>query len=370
MTSADDYALRTSGAAEVPAPDLPYQPPRPLHWRPRIALIGAGGIAAAHLDAYRAAGFDVAVICNRSLPRAVARRDEFFPGAEVSSDVAATIARPDIDILDLTPHPDDRLALIEAGVRAGKHVLSQKPFVTDLDTGARLADLAEARGVMLAVNQNGRWAPHMAWMRAAVAAGHVGAVQSVNLSVFWDHSWIKGTPFEAIHDLILFDFAVHWFDFLASLLPTDGAEVFARTARSAGQTVAPPMLAQVLVGLPGAQAQLAFDAATRFGPRDRSLITGSLGTLISDGPDLGSQSVTLTSAAGRASPTLEGHWFNDGFAGTMGALMRAVEENRQPIHSARGNLATLALVFAAIASAREGRPVVAGRIRSLAAARG
>jgi predicted dehydrogenase len=44
-------------------------------------------------------------------------------------------------------------------LRAKKHVLSQKPFVLDLDTGARLADLADEMGVKFAVNQNGRWAP-------------------------------------------------------------------------------------------------------------------------------------------------------------------------------------------------------------------
>ena len=151
-------------------------------WRPRIALVGAGGIAAAHLAAYRAAGFDVAVICNRTLARAEARRDEFFPAAEATDDIARTLARDDIAVVDLTPHPAERLPLIETALAAGKHVLSQKPFVLDLDAGARLCDLADAQGVVLAVNQNGRWAPHLAWMREAVRAGLIGAVQSCDIS--------------------------------------------------------------------------------------------------------------------------------------------------------------------------------------------
>ena len=68
-TDLDTYALKAAAAAEVAAPDLPYRPPLPRAYRPRIALVGAGGIAAAHLAAYRAAGFDVAVICNRTLAR-------------------------------------------------------------------------------------------------------------------------------------------------------------------------------------------------------------------------------------------------------------------------------------------------------------
>ena len=87
-TDLDTYALKAAAAAEVAAPDLPYRPPMPKAYRPRIALVGAGGIAAAHLGAYRAAGFDVAVICNRTLARAEARRDEFFPAAEATDDIA------------------------------------------------------------------------------------------------------------------------------------------------------------------------------------------------------------------------------------------------------------------------------------------
>ena len=56
----DTYALKSAVLVEVPAPDLPWQPPAPRTYRPRIGLIGAGGIAASHLDAYRTAGWEVA----------------------------------------------------------------------------------------------------------------------------------------------------------------------------------------------------------------------------------------------------------------------------------------------------------------------
>ena len=63
MADRDDYALKSAPARHTRAPDLPYRPPMPRTYRPKIALVGAGGISFAHLDAYRAAGFDVAVIC-------------------------------------------------------------------------------------------------------------------------------------------------------------------------------------------------------------------------------------------------------------------------------------------------------------------
>jgi predicted dehydrogenase len=366
----DSYALKSRQVADVSAPELPYRPPAPQSYGPQIALIGAGGIAAAHLDAYRTAGFDVAVICSRTLARAVARRDEFFPQADATDDISGTLARKDIAVVDLTPHPADRLPLIEAALAAGKHVLSQKPFVLDLEAGARLADMAERKKLILAINQNGRWAPHLAWMREAVRAGLVGAVQSCNISIHWDHGWIKGTPFEEIDDLILYDFAIHWFDFLASLIGGSATSVFATRARASGQSVRPPLLAEALVAFPGGQAALMFDGTSRFGPEDRTVVTGSRGTLVSRGPDLGTQELTLTTEAGRARPELSGTWFKEGFQGTMGALLKAVEEGTQPLNSARSSLEALALVFAAIASARRGEPVRPGSVRSLAEARG
>jgi predicted dehydrogenase len=366
----DAYALKTAVAAEVPAPDLAYRPPLPQTYRPRIALVGAGGISAAHLDAYRRIGLDVAVIANRTLSKAEAKRDEFFPDAEATSDIDGTLVRDDIAVVDITPHPAERYPMIERALAAGKHVLSQKPFVIDLDAGARLCDLADANGVLLAVNQNGRWAPHLAWMREAVRAGLVGDVHTVDISIHWNHGWIKGTAFEDLQNLILYDFAVHWFDFLASVAPGPVTSVFATRAHAASQPVRPPLIAGAIATFDGGQANLLFDGATRFGPEDRTVIAGNLGTLNSRGPDLGVQEVALTTEAGIARPTLEGTWFNQGFEGTMGALLEAVEKGTKPLNDARRNLDALAMVFAAIASARTGLPVAPGAVRSLAAAEG
>lgn len=361
----DTYALKSADVAEMAAPDLPYLPPRPRSYVPRIGLIGAGGIAPAHLDAYRGAGWPVVAICNRTLSKAQAAAAAFAPQARVTSDAADILSDPAIDVVDITPHPVDRLPLIEAALRAGKHVLSQKPFVLDLDEGARLVALARDRGLKLAVNQNGRWAPHLSWMRHAVQAGLIGEVISAHASLHWNHGWIAGTPFEAIHDLILYDFGIHWFDFIVSVTGTRATSVLATTATARGQSAGVPLLAQVLIRLDGGQASLIFDGAAPHGPRDTTYVAGTKGSLCSDGPDLGTQSVTLTTAHGRARPALRGTWFNDGFAGAMGALLVAIEDDTEPANGAAENLRSLALAFAAIASAHEGREVAAGSVRRI-----
>ncbi|HEX9167736.1 MAG TPA: Gfo/Idh/MocA family oxidoreductase [Roseiarcus sp.] len=278
----------------------------------------------------------------------------------------AVLTCPGVEVVDIATHPAERVALIEAAIDAGMHVLSQKPFVLDLDVGERLCDRAAKSGVRLAVNQNGRWAPHFAYMREAAKAGLIGEVIGVHTAVHWDHSWIKGSSFEAMDELILYDFAIHWFDFLASVIRHRAKEVFATRSFATGQTVRPPMLAQSLVTFDGGQASLVFDAATRYGPLDTTYVAGTRGSLSSVGPNLQEQTVTLFTDAGAAKPALAGSWFNDGFQGAMAELLTAIEENREPSNNGRDNLLSLALTFAAIESSRTGVVRAVGEVRKLA----
>jgi len=362
MSERDDYALVSKAAAEIAAPELDYRPPRP-NQRHGIALVGAGGISFAHLDAYRAHGFNVVAIHSKNRDHAVQRRDEFFPDADVVDDYHTLLQRDDVDVVDLTPHPPARVALMEQAIAAGKHVLSQKPFVEDLDIGERLADAAEARGVKLAVNQNGRWAPHFAWMREAVRKGLIGEIGGVHVSLHWDHRWIKGTPFGEMHDVVLYDFGVHWFDFVTSLTGRLAQRVQAQAIRMPAADIKVPTLASALMDFGDAQASLIFDAATPYGPSDTTYIAGSEGSLSARGPDLGNQTVELHTEAGVARPKLDGKWFNDGFAGTMGALLVAVETGSEPENGARGNLLSLANTFAALEAARTGTAQTPGKVR-------
>lgn len=360
--SSGSYGLSSTAAdASVAAPALRYLPPRPRHYRPKIALIGCGGISEYHLRAYVAMGLEVTALCDRNPARAEKRRAEFYPAAQVFTDYRAVLAIADIEIVDIALHPAERVAVIEAALLARKHVLSQKPFVLDLAVGERLVALAESQGVALAVNQNGRWAPHFSYLTAAIEAGLIGTVESIDCTLQWDHTWTTGTPFEDVHHLVLFDFGIHWFDIVTRWLPNRRAQrVWASAVRTSAQRMKPPILAHVAIDYDGAQVRLNFNGHVRHGQEDRTTISGSEGTLRSFGPSLSEQSVGLHAAAGNAQASLAGTWFTSGFQGAMGELLCAIEERREPGHSARSNLNSLALCFAALASADSGQPRVPG----------
>jgi len=347
-------------------PELPYLPRDPAKYRPPIGLVGCGGITQYHLQAYAKAKYNVVALCDIQREAAEKRRDEFYPEAKVFTDHRDLLKQDEIEVVDISTHPEIRPPIIKDALQAGKHVLSQKPFVLDLDVGQRLADLADQQGVLLAVNQNGRWAPHFSYIREVVRAGLVGEVGGVHCGVHWDHGWVRGTAFEQVDHLILYDFAIHWFDFLTTIMGDHRAQrVYASATKSTTQEIAPPLLAQATIEYSDAQASLVFDADVPTGSWDQAVVTGSKGVVRSSGADLDSQRVEFRTNEGVVSPNLKGTWFPDGFHGTMGELLCAIDEQRQPTHGARNNLTSLELCFAAVASSLRQEPVVPGSVRKL-----
>ncbi|GAB5405308.1 MAG: Gfo/Idh/MocA family oxidoreductase [Aureliella sp.] len=345
---------------------LPYKPISPRSYKPNIGLIGCGGITSHHLAAYKAAGFHVTALCDIDRAKAKKRADEYFPEAQIFESYTDLLADDSIEVVDIATHPAGREVMIEAALHRRKHVLSQKPFVLDLNVGRRLADLADARQCYLAVNQNGRWAPHFSCGRVAIEAGLLGRVFSVHMGCHWDHTWVEGTEFEKVKHLVLYDYAIHWFDMVRCYLGGAKAkQVFASTARVPGQKLMPALLGQALIEFEDAQSTLSFDAAVKHGQLEETFVAGTEGSFHSTGTGNQEQTAYITVEGGMWRPKLEGKWFPDGFHGTMGELLCAIEDNRTCRISADDNLHSLALCFAAIESAETGSPVKPGSVTRL-----
>jgi predicted dehydrogenase len=343
-----------------------YLPKRPSDYDPGILLIGCGGISRHHLEAYRDAGLRVVGLVDIRREAATAMAKRFYPDAAVYTDYREALRSDDFEVVDVTTHPEVRGEIIADCLKADRHVLSQKPFVLNLDEGQRLIELAASKSRRLAVNQNGRWAPHFSYMRSAIAAGLLGKTFAVRMTCDWDHTWVEGTPFEHVKDLILYDYAIHWFDIVRCFLKDSQAvRVYASTGRTPHQRIMPDLLGQVLIEFDNAQATLSFDAMVRHLPEERSYVAGTEGVVVSTGRGNQDQTVTLETDEGLHRPALMGKWFPDGFRGTMCELLASIKENRVCEIDAADNLHSLALCFAAIESARTAQPQTPGKVRTL-----
>ena len=347
-------------STKIQPPQVDYSPPSPREYNPPIALIGTGGISEYHLKNYKDCNFRITALANRTLEKAKKLRDQFFPDASIHQDYQEILEMDQIQVVDVTTHPNDRIPIIYNCLKAGKHTLSQKPFTLDLNEAQKLSDFASAKGLKLAVNQNGRWAPHFSYFRNAVKDGLIGEVTSVDFNLQWDQTWIKGIKaFEEMEHLILFDFAIHWFDITACIMEDQKPKgIFASIKHHADQVYQPPALASVLIDYPKTQVRMSFNAHCTQGEEDVTTIVGTNGTLRSRGTGLNDQeAMDIHLREGSVTVPLKGSWFESGFKGTMGELLCSIEEDREPYHSAKNNLKTLELCFAAQKSVQDGKPV-------------
>ncbi|UBZ05595.1 Gfo/Idh/MocA family oxidoreductase [Salegentibacter mishustinae] len=365
----DNYGLSTEKKLrQITPPNINYLPRLPKNYNPKIGLIGTGGISDFHLRNYKKLGLQVMAISDRNLSKARTIRDKYFPDAKVYENYNDLLNQEEIEVVDITPHPQDRLPILKKALNARKHVLSQKPLVLDLKDGEELVNLAKKNGVKLAVNQNGRWAPHFSYMREAIGAGIIGRPISVDFSLQWDQTWIAGNPaFEAIHHMVLLDFSIHWFDIAAAFMQDQQPlNIYASTTSFREQKYTPPALASCIINYEQAQVRMGFNAHTTLGEEDVTTIVGTKGTLRSRGPGLNDQpEIELFTEKGCAKIPLEGSWFENGFQGTMGELLCAIEENREPTNNAASNLRSLELCFAALESADKGKVIIPGSVRTV-----
>jgi predicted dehydrogenase len=347
-------------------PKLDYLPRGPRYpKRHKLGLIGCGGIAQYHLIAAKSFGVEVVALADVNLAAAKSRRDEFFPEAAIYTDHRELLARKDITVVEIATHTAIRTPQILDALRAGKHVLSQKPFTFDLAAGRKMVALAARKGLRLGVNQNGRWAPQFSALLAAVRQGLLGDIHTLDMVMAWDHTWTRGSKFAELHHLILSDFAIHWFDIAATVFAGRSARsVFANAVRAPNQDMKPPMLANAVINFGDGLATLGFSAYQSFAPHEYLCCVGSQGTLRGAGNLCNLTELELTTKGGAVKIPLAGKWFPDGFRGTLGEFLRAIEEDREPTISGRNNLRSLEICFAALASADTGRPVKPGHART------
>lgn len=341
-----------------------YQPHDPKKHHPGIGIIGCGNIVFSHLKGYKLGKYRIIAMADID-EKVLQEKATLVPGVKTFTDYRELLALQEVEVVDCATRPLPRAQIIRDALNAGKHVLSQKPFVLDLKVGEELVKVAEKKKLLLAVNQNGRWNPIWNYAYQAIQARLIGEVLSVHMRCHWDHNGIVGTPFNKVKHIILYDYGIHWFDILRCWMDKEPKRVFASFAKAANQKANPPLLAQVIIEYENAQTTLVFDGSQSIGGEDAFFIGGSKGSIICTGPDLNQHMLEVRTKEGTFRPNLKGSWFPDGFHGSMGELLCAIEENREPWNNAKDNLESLQLCFAACASADKEESVCPSEITRL-----
>jgi predicted dehydrogenase len=199
------------------------------------AVIGTGFIGTVHVEALRRIGVNVLGVLGSSPERGAARADALgVPKAYASLD--DLLADSAVDVVHVTSPNDLHVSQAAAALRAGKHVVCEKPLAMTAQESASLVELAARTGLVNATNFNIRYYPLNQHARALVADGGLGDVRLVTGRYFqdWlllqsDWNWRlqpdRGGALRAVGDI-----GSHWLDLMTFVTGQHVASVIADLA--------------------------------------------------------------------------------------------------------------------------------------------
>lgn len=320
----------------------------------QVVLVGAGAMGRAWMDVVdRRSDAQVAAIVDVSVPTALeAARERGWdiPCVSTVDEALSTLERPDM-LLNVTV-PDAHRAVSETALRAGVPVLSEKPVTPTVADALALAALSEQHGTLLATSQSRRHLPGLRAFRDAVA-GYGGAGQI-------DAAFFQNPRFGGFRDEmdspLLVDMAIHTFDQARYVLGSEPESVYC-------EEFSPPW--SWYRGDAAAQAVFRFEGGARF---------AYSGSWCADGLTT-SWNGSWRASAARGSVAWDGETAVRGQGGEGPARMLPIADEPEGLDAAlaefldalaggpapsgeiRTNIWSLAMVEAAVTSARSGARV-------------
>lgn len=158
----------------------------------RLGIIGAGDFAHWHLDGLKCIDCaEVVAVADINIDNAKSRAETYnIPNYYGSH--TELLAREDIDAVTM-PLPDQVHAQIAIdAMRAGKHVLCEKPMALDLDECKEMIKVSRETGMQLMVGQIGRYTPAFVKAKELVDAGEIGDIMFIESEYAHDYSKIGG----------------------------------------------------------------------------------------------------------------------------------------------------------------------------------
>ncbi|WP_224814239.1 Gfo/Idh/MocA family protein [Hasllibacter sp. MH4015] len=142
------------------------------------AVIGTGFIGTVHVQALRRLGVQVRGVLGSSAERGAARAAEIgVPKAY--RDLDDLLGDGDVDVVHVTSPNHAHYAQVKAILKAGKHVICEKPLAMTSAESAEMVEIAKASGKVAAVCYNIRFYPLNQQAHGMVKDGHLGDIRFV-----------------------------------------------------------------------------------------------------------------------------------------------------------------------------------------------
>lgn len=337
----------------------------------QAVLVGCGGMSKGWLSAiadHPLLKGRVKVVGLVDLDRATAeaRATEFGLGdIVIGTDLDAVLAQTRPDLLFDVVVPSARANVVETGLRHGCHVLSEKPMAASIAEGRAMIARARAAGRVHAVVQNRRFIAGVRRLRRLIESGALGELTSLNCDFFIGAHF--GGFREEMDNVLLLDMAIHTLDAARFMSGKTPRAVYCLETNPPGSWYRHGAAANAIFefddnvvfnyrGSWAAEgANTSWESAWR--------IIGTKGTVIWDGADhFEARVVTGDTGFFRDLADIDVPPPNDedqthGHASVLAEFLDAIEAGRAPETDGADNIKSLAMVFAAIESAKAGQRI-------------
>src|SRR5258707_1310513 len=186
----------------------------------RVAMLGYGAIGFEHGTAVSTVdGLEYALVCDRNEARLEQARLA-FPRVRTCLDAEQVAHDPDLDLVIISTPPHTHASLAMQMLRAGKHVVVEKPFCLSGAEADEMIELARERERLLTVYQCRRWDPDCLAIRRLVQEGVIGPI--FHLETFiggYAHPCDYWHSHEPISGGIFYDWGSHYLDWILQLIP-------------------------------------------------------------------------------------------------------------------------------------------------------
>jgi predicted dehydrogenase/type 1 glutamine amidotransferase len=186
----------------------------------RVAMIGYGVIGFEHGTAISSVpGLEYTLVCDRNQERLVTAQ-QAFPGVRTCTDLEQVAEDPGIDVVIVSTPPNTHASISMRMLRAGKHVVSEKPFCLTTAEADEMIELAKERQLTLTVYQCRRWDPDYLAIQQVLQRDTIGAIFHMETFIGgYAHPCDYWHSHEPISGGVFYDWGSHYLDWILQLMP-------------------------------------------------------------------------------------------------------------------------------------------------------
>ncbi|MBV8822427.1 MAG: Gfo/Idh/MocA family oxidoreductase [Ktedonobacteraceae bacterium] len=185
----------------------------------RVAMIGYGAIGFEHGTAIsNVPGLEYSLVCDRNEQR-LAQAVKAFPAVRTCANLAQVVEDANIDVVSVSTPPNTHADISMQLLRAGKHVVNEKPFCLTTSEVDAMMHLAHEQHLALTVYQCRRWDPDYLAIQEVLKRNTIGNVFHIETFIGgYKHPCDYWHSHEPISGGVFYDWGSHYLDWILNLI--------------------------------------------------------------------------------------------------------------------------------------------------------